>query len=909
MTSGKGQSSLRRLRALAVLIVGALMAVSGVLGADAVAAPLPAHSPATSARPASSTPLADSDSRQKINFNRQWKFVRTDAAGAQNPGFDDSGWVPVALPHDFDAPYDVGGTVSGQSFYVGVGWYRKHFAVPPSWNGKRVQLEFEGSFSVTDVWVNGTKIGTHRGGYTGFAFDVTDALRAGDNEVSVRVDNGWRADLAPRTGDHQFSGGLYRDVFLHVTNDVHVTWYGTFVTTPALTNPSWDTSNAAYYRNIDLSQYPSDTELRANLAARPSNVRVRTEVRNDSSSATDVYARQEVRRKGSTTVLVTFDSPVLTLGAGSTTTLDALSSPLPDTDHMLHGLDLWAPNNPALYTVTTSLVTDGTPDGVISSGTSVDTYGTTFGFRSAQWKVDGFYLNGAKTLLVGADAHQDHGGWSNAVTNSGFERDVRYIREAGMNFIRGSHYPHDPSFADATDKLGVMLWSESTFWATATSGLEPAPSGSPNDYRADGYPQKTVDQAAFEQSAMDGLRDMIRVNRNHPSIINWSMGNEVFFTSSATLGKAKALVSKMRDYAHQLDPTRKAALGGTQRGSLDQLSVCDIAGYNGDGGKITNTWMPNVVSEYGSYTSDRPGTYDPTYGDLKDPADGTKFKLTTGSAGLAIWAGFDHGTIFDASFARMGMIDYYRLPKDQWYWYRANKARWSGLTNLADPAPVAPERSASGTATGMTLQAGRYSSTTITDDGTTDTQLVVTMRNASGAWVDDTRAVTLTVTRGPGILPGGKSYTFTPGVQAFDGKAAVEFRSYYAGTSTITAKSAGLPDATLTITTTDTVGAAGETEPANFGNSAGGSATPLPLRNMTGLCLDVPGVSQTNGTQVALWDCNGGTNQQWNLNADGTVTGVQSGLCLAPTGGATAKSTPIVLSTCDGSFSQKWTRG
>jgi beta-galactosidase len=235
---------------------------------------------------------------------------------------------------------------------------------------------------------------------------------------------------------------------------------------------------------------------------------------------------------------------------------------------------------------------------------------------------------------------------------------------------------------------------------------------------------------------------------------------------------------------------------------------------------MTNTWMPNVVSEYASYTSDRPGTDDPTYGDVKDPSDGTRFTLTTDSAGLAIWAGFDHGTIMDPAYARMGIIDYYRLPKDQWYWYRANKGRWSGMTTIADPTPVAREQSTPGTATAMTLETGRYSSATITDDGTTDTQLVVTMRDASGAWVNDTRTVTLTVASGPGVLPGGKSYTFSPATQAFDGKAAIEFRSYYPGTTILTATSAGLPDATITITTTDTVGAGNETEPANFGNSA-----------------------------------------------------------------------------------------
>jgi hypothetical protein len=247
--------------------------------------------------------------RQKVNVNRGWKFIRSDVPEASNPDFDDSRWVPVALPHDFDAPYDLGGSGGGQSFHVGTGWYRRHFAVPSSWSGKRVEFESEGAFSVTDVWVNGTKVGRHQGGYTGFAFDITGAVRAGDNEISVRVDNVWRATLAPRTGDHQFSGGLYRDVFLNVTDDVHVTWYGTAVTTPALTNPSWDTSSAGYYRNIDLSQYPNETDLRANVSARRSNVRVRTEVRNDRSSAVDVYARQEVRRQVTTATAARSRSP------------------------------------------------------------------------------------------------------------------------------------------------------------------------------------------------------------------------------------------------------------------------------------------------------------------------------------------------------------------------------------------------------------------------------------------------------------------------------------------------------------------------------------------------------------------------------------------------------------------------
>lgn len=265
-----------------------------------------------------------------------------------------------------------------------------------------------------------------------------------------------------------------------VTNNVHVTWYGTFVTTPALTNPEWDTSNPAYYRNIDVSQYPSDSALAPNLAARRSNVQVQTEVRNDSSAPVDVYAQQQLTMQGSSTVLATFNSPTQTIGAAGTSTLNALSGSLTDAAGMPRGLSLWAPNNPTLYTVTTSRVV---------GGSIVDTYTTTFGFRSAQWKMDGFYLNGVKTLLVGANAHQDHGGWSNAVADSGVQRDVSLIREADMNFIRSLHYPHDSAFADATDKLGVILWSENDFWATNTAGLEPTPTGTAADYQADGYPQ------------------------------------------------------------------------------------------------------------------------------------------------------------------------------------------------------------------------------------------------------------------------------------------------------------------------------------------------------------------------------------------------------------------------------------
>lgn len=713
--------------------------------------------------------------REQINFNRSWKFIRSDVEGGEAVDYDDSTWVDVGLPHNFSIPY----AMSSQ-FYVGYGWYRKNFNVPSGWNDKKVELEFEGVFQIADVYVNGEKVGTHRGGYSGFVYDITDYLHEGDNVVAVRVNNIWQHDLAPRAGDHQFTGGIYRDVYLNVTEDVHVTWYGTFVTTPDLTNPGFDSSA----KNIDFTQYPSEDTIKDNIAKKQSNVRVQTEVKNDSDKKANVQVFQKVEDEDGK-VITEFASEEHTLNPDEIYNFDSISE-------QVHDIHLWSVDDPYLYKVYTS---------VISDGVKVDTYESPLGFRWAEYKNDGFYLNGEKVLLDGANAHQDHAGFADAVSNEGLYRDVEMIKECGMNFIRGSHYPHDPSYADACDKLGVLFWSECNFWGMGGSaGKDADATYSASDWFKDAYPQNPEDEEAFEQSCLDSLEAMIRVNRNHPSIINWSMGNEVFFTNSSTQSKAKALVNKMRNKAHELDPTRKAGMGGCQREGYDSLDVCDIAGYNGDGGKFQNDTMPNIVAEYGSKVQDRPGEYRPFYDQIQGSST-TEYKLQKNSAGLSLWCAFHHGTIGGDGLAKMGMIDYYRLPTNTWYWYRKKNTG------------VEPEASISGTAAKMEITA---SDTEITNDGKKDTKLIVTMEGADGNWVNDTRNVTLTVVKGPGIFPGGKSYTFTAGKSIRDGKASIEFRSYYAGETVIRAQAEGLPDAEIKITTKDVTGNETETEPEDF---------------------------------------------------------------------------------------------
>jgi beta-galactosidase/beta-glucuronidase len=170
---------------------------------------------------------AENRSREKININAFWKYRQGDISEAQEPAFDDSTWQTIGLPHSFSIPYFL-----SPDFYVGYGWYRKRLQLPGSISGKRGSLEFDGVFQEAEVFVNGKRAGGHKGGYTGFTVDITSAAKPGGNLIAVCANNLWNPRVAPRAGEHVFSGGIYRNVYLVITDALHVDWYGTFVTTP-----------------------------------------------------------------------------------------------------------------------------------------------------------------------------------------------------------------------------------------------------------------------------------------------------------------------------------------------------------------------------------------------------------------------------------------------------------------------------------------------------------------------------------------------------------------------------------------------------------------------------------------------------------------------------------------------------
>jgi hypothetical protein len=704
------------------IIVGLLVIAGMVPAYPAIAAPLTASA-------------VSGNIRVRVNFNADWRFILGDVPGAQSPDFNDAKWETIGLPHSFSIPY-----FRAPSFYVGYGWYRKTLPLAAVPAGRRFSLEFEGAFQEAEVFVNGSAAGHHRGGYTGFPVDITSFLHPGKNVIAVRVNNKWDATLAPRAGEHVFSGGLYRDVWLTVTNGVHVVWTGTRITTPELTDAS---GRAA----------------------------VETEVRNDSAHTADVVLHTQILDDRGA-IVSTLPDGKLTVGSGEATVGKQESSPITN-------LRLWSPETPVLYRALTS---------VLVSGKVVDRFETEFGFRWISWTADkGFFLNGKHRYFMGANVHQDQAGWGDAVTNRAIDRDVQLMKDAGFDFIRGSHYPHDPHFAEATDKIGVMFLSEAPFWGTA---------GFKSPWASSAYPTDPAQGPAFEASVKQQLSEMIRINRNHPSIIAWGMDNEVFFSARDTMPQVRKLLADEVALTHELDPTRPASIDGAQRGNIDHIG--DIVGYNGDGAfMFANPGIPNFVAEYGSTMTDRPGQYDPGWGtDLartpgtdKNTGDAYPWRLPWRS-GESIWAGFDHGSIAGRKFGGMGMVDYFRLPKRQWFWYR------NAYRGIAPPEWPKP-----GIAAALRLSS---SSPVIQHaDGTDDVQLVVTVIDAQGRAISNTPPVRLAIESGPGELPTGRAITFAPDsdIQILDGQAAISMRSWQSGVTRLRATSPGLKDGVLEIRT------------------------------------------------------------------------------------------------------------
>lgn len=568
-------------------------------------------------------------------LNMKWKFHKGELDNAQATDYDDSSWRIINLPHDWaiEGPFDKNVFYGGGFLpYPGVGWYRKTFEIDA--RGKNVLLEFDGVMRNPKVWVNGNFVGHWAYGYTSFAFDITKYLKPeGKNVIAVRVEN---EDHSSRWYP---GSGIYRNVWLTITNPVHVAHWGTFVTSPVVT----------------------DNEA---------TVKVETEIENQTDQDKDIILE---------TLIVD--------QKGRVVSKDQIPGKVPAQDKYKFVQELkvqkphrWDVDDPYLYRVISR---------VKINDELIDDYETPFGIRTFHFDPEkGFFLNGRSLKIKGVNLHHDLGPLGAAVSYRAIERQLQIMKAMGANAIRTAHNPPAPEQLELCDKLGILVMDEAfDEWRQ------------PKEENVN-----KIYNIFFDQWAKKDLRAMLKRDRNHPSIILWSIGNEIPELGTED-GKRSAKM--LTDICHEMDPTRPVSSGIHLSIKLDRelMDILDVPGFNywhDRLEKIHETYpdKPILVTEAAAVLSSRgeyhfpvkrvySGYYHPslqiTSYDLVNTGFGTlpdvEFKLQDDFpwlAGQFVWSGFDyHGepdpyeNMWPAHSSYFGIVDMCGFPKDRYYLYQS----------------------------------------------------------------------------------------------------------------------------------------------------------------------------------------------------------------------------------------------
>lgn len=457
----------------------------------------------------------DSKQNRTSDFDANWKFMLSDSVQAQDPTFDDSAWQQVDLPHDYSITQKYSQSNEAESAYLpgGTGWYRKSFTIDRDLAGKRIAINFDGVYMNATVWFNGVKLGTHPYGYSPFSFDLTGNAKFGEeNTIVVKVEN-------RLPSSRWYSGsGIYRDVTLTVTDGVHVGNNGVAIKTPSLA-----TQNGG---NVTMN--------------------LTTKVANDTEAAANITLKQTVFPKGGKTDAaigtVTTASKSIAAGASAdvTSTITAASP------------KLWSIKNPNLYTVRTE---------VLNGGKVLDTYDTEYGFRWTGFDAtSGFSLNGEKVKLKGVSMHHDQGSLGAVANRRAIERQVEILQKMGVNSIRTTHNPAAKALIDVCNEKGVLVVEEVfDMWNRSKNG-------NTEDYG------KWFGQAIAGDNAVLGgdkdetwakfdLTSTINRDRNAPSVIMWSLGNEMMEGISGSVSGFPATSAKLVAWTKAADSTRPMTYG------------------------------------------------------------------------------------------------------------------------------------------------------------------------------------------------------------------------------------------------------------------------------------------------------------------------------------------------------------
>ena len=451
------RSILRSLVAAACLSFPGLAAAQSLPGADSSA--VVAYRPQFSTAGFYELP---GTGRTVYNMNPAWRFHRGAAEGAGQRDFDDRAWPLVSLPDGIEyLPTEASGCVN----YQGEVWYRKHFTPREEWRGKRLFLHFEAIMGKSEVWVNGHCLARHYGGYLPVVVDISPAFEyGGDNVIAVRADNSDDPMFPPGKPqdalDFAYFGGIYRDCWLIAHNRVFIT------------DPNYEDQEAGGGLFVSYDDV-SEASARVRMAAHVRNLSGR------SFRGRVVYELYD--REGQ---LAASAEERLSVTNGAAKRVEArvtLSQPR-----------LWSPDMPYLYKLHV-YVKD-------QQGDVVDGYCRRIGIRSIEFRgKEGFWLNGRPYPwpLIGANRHQDFAVVGNALSNSLHWRDARKLRDVGLRVIRNAHYPQDPAFMDACDELGLFVIVNTPGW------------------------QFWNDDRVFAERVYSDIRNMVRRDRNHPSVWLW----------------------------------------------------------------------------------------------------------------------------------------------------------------------------------------------------------------------------------------------------------------------------------------------------------------------------------------------------------------------------------------------------
>ena len=355
---------------------------------------------------------SSSNPRRTENFCKSWKFQLGDIPNGQEPGLNDSQWRVLDLPHDWSIEGEFSkenpATPGGGALPGGIGWYRKTFMVPESDKGKLVFIQFDGVYRNSEVWVNGHSLGKHPYGYSAFRYELTPFLKYGTNNnvLAVKVDN------SQQPNSRWYSGsGIYRNVWLVTTDRIHVDQWGTYITTPEVTE--------------QLAKISVLTKVR-NASAQDRKVTLKTVLFDAGKKEVGTVTSESVVPKNSFREI--------------------------DQDLVVKNPILWSIEVPRLYTAVTSIE---------SGGSILDDYETAFGIRTFVFDSNkGFLLNGKHVKINGVCDHHDLGCLGAAINTRALERQLEILKAMGCNGIRTSHNPPAPELLDLCDKMGFVVMDE-----------------------------------------------------------------------------------------------------------------------------------------------------------------------------------------------------------------------------------------------------------------------------------------------------------------------------------------------------------------------------------------------------------------------------------------------------------------